>query len=368
MARDKRLSLEQSKNLTRLKLLGAGRDITIELSDDEMLRLFSVIMSDLGRGDFASELPQLPSEFQGDYYSISLEWFQELLEETDLVGIYLQLLDNVPDFATYLGCLCELHKRRRKYSVILRAQPLPKMVQVSPRSLLEFGDLPPKALASWLTWRKWFFDIDNRAGQETGYLFEPILANCLGGIAYPSSRSPIRRTLDARKGRQVDCIVGKDAYEFKLRVTIAASGQGRFAEEIDFARDCQNSGYRPILLVLDPTPNARLTDLATAFKAAGGIAYIGNDAWDHLEAEAGATMAVFIERYVRRPIADIDNVSGELLDLSVSASSDKTSFNFRLEGDKDLHEWSIARAEDKSLETAQADDGREQMPFQAALE
>jgi len=26
------------------------------------------------------------------------------------------------------------------------------------------------------------------------------------------------------------------------------------AEEIDFARDCQNSGFTPILLVLDPTP------------------------------------------------------------------------------------------------------------------
>ena len=55
------------------------------------------------------------------------------------------------------------------------------MNQVGPRSLLEFGGLQDSLLASWIVWRKWIYDIDNRAAQETGYLFEPVLASCLGG-------------------------------------------------------------------------------------------------------------------------------------------------------------------------------------------
>ena len=45
-------------------------------------------------------------------------------------------------------------------------------------------------LASWLVWRKWIFDVDNRAAQETGYLFEPVLTSCLGGEAVGSKTRP----------------------------------------------------------------------------------------------------------------------------------------------------------------------------------
>jgi hypothetical protein len=31
---------------------------------------------------------------------------------------------------------------------------------------------------------EWLYDIDNRSAQETGYLFEPILAAAIGGIPY----------------------------------------------------------------------------------------------------------------------------------------------------------------------------------------
>jgi hypothetical protein len=115
----------------------------------------------------------------------------------------------IPDLKTYLSCLASLHKRRKKYSLILRAQPIPKMIQVSPRALVEFGSMQPDALASWLTWRKWFYDLDNRSAQETGYLFEPILAAALGGEAKGSKNSPIKRTDDPSKGRQVDFVLGK---------------------------------------------------------------------------------------------------------------------------------------------------------------
>ncbi|MBZ9806953.1 hypothetical protein [Mesorhizobium sp. ESP-6-2] len=352
MNRDVRLSLEQSKRLTRVRALGTGRDINITLSDGELAKLLRVIVTDLERSDLFEGLPSLPEEANGDYYAIPLKWFETEAEHPDLVANYVRLAASLADFETYFECLCELHKRRRKYAVILSAQPLPTMVQVSPRSLMEYGGLRVDALASWLTWRKWFYDIDNRAAQETGYLFEPILASSLGGTRASAGSSPIRRRSDQRKGRQVDCIVGKDAYEFKLRVTIAASGQGRFGEELAFAEDCRASGYRPVLLVLDPTPNPRLSDLKSAFERHGGVAFIGEAAWAHIREQAGPTMATFVERYVHLPIAQIDHNSATLLDLSISTSPSRRQFRLIFGSDV---EWHIDRYELAALE-AEVDD------------
>ena len=353
MARDTRLSLEQSKRLSRAGVLGTGRDIIISLGDNELLTLLAVIATDTNRPDLLRGLPAPPASAGRDYYRIPIGWFEKQKATVGLIESYLKFVAELKDFETYFDCLCSLHKRRKKYAVILAAQPLPTMVQVSPKSLLEFGGLPSDALASWLTWRKWFFDIDNRAAQETGYLFEPILASSLGGEPYSSSRSPIRRVSDGNKGRQVDCIVGKDAYEFKLRVTIAASGQGRFGEEIAFARDCRASDYRPVLLVLDPTPNPRLSDLKAAFEAVDGVAFIGDKAWEHLEREAGSTMATFVEHYVRRPIAEVGTHAPNLLDLYASAAADRREFAFRLGTE---HEWKISRAENQKLAAADEDE------------
>ena len=149
------------------------------------------------------------------------------------------------------------------------------------------------------------FDIDNRAGQETGYLFEPIIAAAIGGVPAPARKSPVKRTRDAGKGRQVDCIRGNRAYEFKIRVTIAASGQGRWAEELEFPVDCNQSGFVPVLVVLDPTANPKLTELARAFEDNGGEVYVGRKAWQHLESTAGPTLGRFLVNYVHAPIAEL---------------------------------------------------------------
>ena len=109
------------------------------------------------------------------------------------------------DADSYFLCIASLHRARLKYEQFLRAQPIPTIDQVGPRGLLQFGSLKPDALAGLLFWRKWIFDIDNRAGQETGYLFEPIIANAIGGVAASASRSPVKRK-GAGTGRQVDCI------------------------------------------------------------------------------------------------------------------------------------------------------------------
>lgn len=104
-----------------------------------------------------------------------------------------------------------------------------------------------------------------------------------------------------------------------------------------------------MLLVLDPTPNSRLSELKAAFERHGGIAFIGDQAWEHLEEQAGTTMATFVERYVRRPIAEVDRCATTLLDLYASVSPDRSTFTFRLERDGSLHEWLVGRAEIAAL-------------------
>lgn len=340
------LDLEQRQLLSKAKLLGAGTALPILLSDGELLKLLCVILQDISRSDLIPANVHPNGDGSWEYYDFPIEWFAREAQGTEFLPLYELCLQQIPDFQTYFKCVCELHKRRRKYEMILQTQPLPTAVQVSPRSLLEFGILATPALASWLTWRKWFYDIDNRAAQETGYLFEPILANALGGSPYGAGTSPVRRRKDNRKGRQVDCVVGADAYEFKLRVTIAASGQGRFGEELDFAEDCVASGLRPVLLVLDPTPSHRLDDLSAAFRSVGGEAHIGAAAWDYIEARSGPTMATFVEKYVRIPIASLDQYMTELLDLRVSAGDGQREFRIDLGNE---HSWTIARRADKSL-------------------
>lgn len=292
----RRPSLEQQSLVTVARALGDGK--RVYLPDQELLAVIGVILSDLNQPELATGLGARLND-RRSYFDRPLSHFDESPFDRPFWDVFLAVADEVQDFATYFRCVCEIHKRRRKYDLILSHQPFPTSDQIAPRALLEFGLYDSVALATWLTWRKWLFDLDNRAGQETGYLFEPILASALGGVSFQARKSPVRRAEDSAKARQVDCIVGQDAYEFKIRVTIAASGQGRWGEELAFPADCAASGFRPVLIVLDPTPNPRLQDLSRAFKTVGGLVYIGDDAWGHLEERAGATMAVFLENYVK---------------------------------------------------------------------
>ena len=359
-----KLDAEESKLLTKVMTLGTATSLPVVMTPSELVKLIGVVYRDTGRTAQLDEVYSGTSAKivpQHDYYAIPDNWFIEpiQLDEFEHVELIRLGTKQIPDFVTYLRCLSELHKRRRKYAMILSAQPMPTMVQVSPRALVEYGRIDTEALASWLTWRKFFYDLDNRSAQETGYLFEPVLAAAIGGEPKGARSKVVKRTDDRSKGRQVDCWKirpdGKPlAYEFKLRVTIAASGQGRFAEELQFAEDCANSGAIPVLVVLDPTPNPRLRDLQAEFEAKGGHAYIGNAAWAHLEEEAGGIMATFIERYVRTPISaissfevevegDTDRKRLKLLDLEVRMNEGEIIFKIG------PHERFIARAEDATL-------------------
>lgn len=313
------LDLQDRRFLTACRTLG-GKGLPLVLSDQELLRLCAIAAIDLNQASLVDEIAT-PEELEVGYYGLSLEWFQQPVSaEISLATVFLSLKASVPDFVTYFQCLCSIHKRRRKFALILEAQPFAAIEQIAPRALLEYGLRAPEILATWLIWRKWIYDVDNRSAQETGYLFEPILAAALGGIPQSAKKSPVRRSNDNSKGRQVDCLDSDNrlAYEFKMRVTIAASGQGRFQEELDFAQDCSSSGFTPVLLVLDPTPSTRLDELANEFRLAGGKAYVGNDAWQHIEQQAGEVMGKFVEEYVRKPLVSVDDAYLDLLPLALS--------------------------------------------------
>ncbi len=301
------------------------------LSDEACCYLVAVIVSDLGLSKKFPELPNAPKPLFG----------KDRLETLTLPGLDFwvlteRLLTADPNADTYFSCLAMLHKSRLKYERILERQAIPSMDQVGPRGLLQYGTMAPRALTVFLLWRKWMFDIDNRAGQETGYLFEPIVAHSLGGAPFSASKSPIRRQHDSKKGRQVDCICDKRAYEIKLRVSIAASGQGRWKEELDFPADARASGYTPVLIIFDPTPNEKQSALKAAFLEKQGEVYIGMEAWEHLESVAGATMSKFIKRYVRDPIQALlaEIPSDGLPDLTLTMSSTELSINVGGESSK----------------------------------
>jgi len=299
---------QAQKTLIQKARSAGGGELGAGLTDDACAMLVAIIVRDL---DLSRNFPDLPADCP--------QFFDEpdprnlVLPGHDFLGLLDRLIQRIPDADTYFACLASLHKARLKYARILEHQPVPTMDQVGPRALLQYGQMTPRSLAAFLLWRKWLFDIDNRAGQETGYLFEPIVASAIGGASFSASKSPIRRVKDRNKGRQVDCIRGDLAYEIKIRVTIAASGQGRWQEELEFPQDCRDSGYTPVLVVFDPTPNPKLSELTKAFEEQGGTSFVGDAAWGHLEEVAGQTMTVFLRKYVRQPVTDVLTSSPETL-------------------------------------------------------
>jgi DNA (cytosine-5)-methyltransferase 1 len=306
----------------------------IRMGDRELIRLLSVIFHDLRRGDLVLDWAKLPDDYRG-YYHLPLSWFTYDGQRPNekLAELFLKGVAEIENFDTVFSCLCDVHKRRRKYDLILRAQPQPTMDQVARRGLLEYGIVESPALTSWLVWRKWIYDIDNRSAQETGYLFEPILARALGGEPYGLRNSPIKR-LDRKGTRQVDCLIDapdeRRAYEFKVRFTIASSGQGRFSEELSFPKEVQAVGYTPVLIVLDPTRNEKLELLEKAFRDSGGESYVGEAAWEHIRARAGDTMAEFVTKYIREPIDAI------VRDANQSSAADQIQIG-------DLHlRWNVS--------------------------
>lgn len=294
---------------------GSG-DSKVVISPQEVLLLLYITTLDLSQ--------PTPQTFYVEYINVAQKGFYSIARKD---------IDNLPSVTVeecfscietcgvtdvnniaflYMKNLCDLYRRRTKYYYILKKQQFPNAEQIVPRSLLEYGNCENKLLADWLEWRKWIFDIDNRCAQETGYIFEPILASCLGGEARSATNSPVKRIDEngnaTSNGRQVDCYIEetREVYELKMRVTIAASGQGRFNEEMSFPYEAQKAGLIPVLVVFDDNESTLLTKLKKRYIECGGRFYIGDDAWNILQEAAGDEMAIFINKYIYPPIDSME--------------------------------------------------------------
>lgn len=267
-----------------------------------------------------------------DFYSITqseIFALPEISEDEAFEFLEKAKVTDVTNYVyMYLKNLAALYRRRFKFYNILREQPFPSVEQVGLRCLLEFGNCDDALLFSWMAWRKLIYDIDNRSAQETGYLFEPIIASCLGGESVSHHASPVKRVAANGKvkneGRQIDCFVREtsEVYELKIRVTIAASGQGRFAEELSFPYEARRAGLIPVLIVFDPTPSPLLERLGNEYRRHGGRVAVGNAAWDELTARAGKEMGRFIVKYIKPPIMKMKSLFAEIpAGISLSATN-----------------------------------------------
>ena len=290
------LTQAQKTIIARARSLGSGGQ-AIALSEEACAYLVAVIVRDL---ELQVHFPEIPETMPEVFSSGPMSRLQ--LPGVSFVELFERLVRLDANSDVYFACLAALHKARLKYERILETQAVPTIDQVGPRGLLQYGGMSPRMLTGFLLWRKWIFDIDNRAGQENGYLFEPIIAAAVGGVSASARKSPVKRHRDRNRGRQVDCLRENRAYEIKIRMTTAASGQGRWAEELEFPEDCLQSGYVPVLVVLDPTPSPKLDELRKVFLSKGGEVHVGGGAWAHLSELAGATMSRFLEKYVHQPL------------------------------------------------------------------
>ncbi|PKV09440.1 restriction endonuclease [Bifidobacterium asteroides] len=290
-------------------------DALVRISPREVVLLTIITRLDLHNGRREPWMDSgILSVAQKGLYNIDSDDIEKLpsLNEDYAYKIlgFAEVEDNEKPEHLYLKTLSSLYRRRTKYWRILRDQPFPTADQIAPRTLLEYGNCDDSLLFSWMAWRKLAYDLDNRSGQETGYLFEPILVACLGGASLGARNSVVHRIDDqgnvhTQEGRQVDCYVKetKTVYELKMRVTIAASGQGRFREELSFPSEVAAAGLTPVLVVFDPTSSSRLSELSAAYENAGGQSATGDDAWALLKNNAEDGMAIFIEKYVE-PLID----------------------------------------------------------------
>lgn len=294
---------------------GSG-DAKVIISPKEVLVMLFIATSDLDLSFPAGAYESFKKIAQKGFYFISHKDIDSLAEvSVDECFAFLEEC-HVTDINNivflYLKNLCDLYRRRVKYYSILKTQSFPSPEQIVPRSLLEYGNCENQLLADWLEWRKWIFDIDNRSAQETGYVFEPILASCLGGESVSAKYSPVKRIDENGKptdnGRQIDCYIpeSNEVYELKMRVTIAASGQGRFNEEMSFPFEAQQAGLTPILVVFDNNESNLLTKLKNRYVECGGHYYIGDDAWNILKERAGKEMGIFINKYIYPPINSME--------------------------------------------------------------
>ena len=151
------LSKGQLSMVEKARATGSGGQ-GVALSEHACSYLVGTIVSDLNLEKKFPEFQFALAPFFGDGPIQALQ-----VPGVPFLPLLERLVRIVPDADTYFVSLAKLHKARLKYEKILKSQPLPTLEQVGPRALLEFGKLRPEALGTYIFWRKWLFDIDNRS-------------------------------------------------------------------------------------------------------------------------------------------------------------------------------------------------------------
>ena len=341
---------KQQKEFYKLFSQHGSGDALVRIDAKDVVLLIHVAVLNLYEKPCSWMLPQYVEIACKNFFEISTQDIDSLdmvTEERALEFLHLSGASNPLDITfLYLKNLCELYRRRFKFMNILKRQPFPLVEQIGPKCLIEYGNCNNSLLFTWMSWRKWIYDIDNRSAQETGYLFEPILASCLGGVSISHKYSPVKRINDSgnqtTEGRQIDCLIEEtlEAYELKLRVTIAASGQGRFGEEMSFPVEAERAGLKPVLIVFDPTPSTLLEKLKKQYTEHGGRFAIGTNAWGELISRAGKEMGTFIKKYIEPPIKNM----GEQIDTIPSSLSMEARKNMVIIRDMNGNEYRINRS------------------------
>ena len=313
---DRRLSPEQASLIHKSRTLKSGK-VHYRLDNATLVALVAFIERDIRGKKVLRSLPKQARQ-KCDYYSCDPEFneVRRACRAVDFTKIFLEAKKKIDGFERVFETLCELHKRRLKMKNIRATKAMPSASELSFRGLLAEPGVPADILATQLSVGKYFYDLDNRQAQESALLFNLIVANCLGGKQHTGKTSPIMCAENNYRGRAVDCIKGQRAYDFKARLTEAPSRRARLSDEIKFPRDCNLSGYTPILLAFHQDPGVSTQRLIDAYERYGGMVMIGNDAWFHIRKEAGPAMSKFLDKYVISRLSEIEAVDRPALDMT----------------------------------------------------
>lgn len=307
--------------------LGSGVKHRVVLDDRSLARIAGFIEIGFSYGFKLENLPDAARPTL-PYYETNPEFTGQGHRsfKVNFGAVYDEAIEKIPDFEQIFECLCEIHKRRVKFARIKAAQVLPDIHELSHRSLLESAAPGMDATSAFMRLRKLLYDQDNRSGQEAAFLFMKVITLILGGKRHTGRTSPIRHYSSDMSRRSVDCIVEKDAYDFRARMTEAPSRRARFGDEVAFPRDCNISGYRPILLAFHQLPGERSEELVEAYLRNGGEAHIGPDAWAHLCEKAGPVMTSFIEDYLMARLESFSNAGDNDPDITIRIRKGRVSF------------------------------------------
>ncbi len=97
---------------------------------------------------------------------------------------------------------------------------------------------------------------------------------------------------------EIDCLVGKDAYEIKWRD--ATTDGDHITKEHTRVKNIKNAGYRPIRIMFyypNRTQAIRIQEtLKTIYAGVGGDYYFGDGAWKIIKKQTGVDLLAILEK------------------------------------------------------------------------